>query len=93
MLPVRLIRLARVLPTVARHHRGPRVLLVLPVRKAPRHARLAQAAQAVQAVREVFRAPVVRLVPVDRVPALVVRLVQVELVVRPVVLAARPVRE
>ena len=99
VLPVRLIRQAHALPTVAPPRPVPKVLLhVLPVPKARRHVRLdlvGKAARAVRAeldVRVDFHAPVVRPAPVDPVAVLVVRPGLVVPVVRLDVLAAPPAR-
>lgn len=95
VLPGRLIRLVRVLPTVVPPRPGPREQLALLVRKAPRHVRpdlVGRVARAEPDDRVDFRAPVARPAPVDRVVVLVVRPVRVALVVRPVVLAAPPAR-
>jgi hypothetical protein len=95
VLPVRLTRAARVLPTVVPRRPGPRVRLVLPARKAPRrvHQDLAGLVARVEPdVRADFRAPAARPAPVDRVVVLVVRPVRVALAARPVALAAPPVR-
>lgn len=94
VLPVRLIRPARALPTVVLRRPGPMVLLLgLPARKAPRRVRPDQAglvARAAPDVLAVFPVPVVRAAPVDRAVVLVVRPVRVALVAEPVVRAVPP---
>lgn len=98
VLPVRVINLARVLPTVVPLHPAPRVRLVRPVRMVLRRvlpalaALAALAARGEQSGREVFPVLAARPVPVGRVVVPVARPVRVAQVAAPVVLEAHLVR-
>lgn len=96
-LPDRLIRPARVLPTVVPHRPAPREeLLVRPVLTELRRARLVLAVLAARGAlnaRVGFPVLAARPVPVDREAVLVVRPVRVAQVAAPVVLAAHLVLE